>query len=633
MHLSGSVVVVVWQIAVWKRFKHWFCRFLNFTEREYIMNTKKIMIFILLQLSAWGLMASSSHADTQSDLIYTCSQGCHNVIVNPSGWSIDGSSNGRNCQEKTVAQWVTTLSDMSLAKAGLSAIGPTGATSIQTAAEFLYAMQYTSAVFPSVPLTSMNVVPYNNGYVNVGETIGFYGWGTFSDGTTRQLSNYEYIWVAGTSMTAARTGHGMDMINATLYVVGGADGSRHLATMEAYNLFTRTWESKASMSSPRHRLAVGVIDGKLYAVGGSDGSGTLATMEAYDPATNTWIPKASMSSPRQGLAVGVINGMLYAVGGSDGGSVLATMEVYDPATDTWAAKASMPTPRAGLAVGVIKGMLYAVGGTDGSGALATVEAYDPVTNTWVPKAAMSTPRDYLAVGTVNDVIYAIGGNGLATMEVYSLVTNSWIPKASMTTPRSGLAVSLLYGKFYVTGGGVNGSLATVEAYTPQDIIAWSSSNTSVATIDQTGLALGTGIGSTTITATTGNVSGSTTLTIGSMPDLVISAGSSSVASVQRGKTFTFNVTTQNRGTAATTASTSTGLYLVTPYPGEEILLGSVSVPSLAAGASQSGSITATVPKKLDRGTYYLTASADYANTEAESNESNNDFFTPIEVVK
>ena len=99
------------------------------------MNTKKIMFFILLQLAAWGLMTSSSHADTQSDLIYTCSQGCHNVIVSPSGWSLDGSSYGRSCREKSVATWKSTIGDMQ-GKGGFSAIGPTGATSIDVAAEF-----------------------------------------------------------------------------------------------------------------------------------------------------------------------------------------------------------------------------------------------------------------------------------------------------------------------------------------------------------------------------------------------------------------------------------------------------------------------------------------------------------------
>ena len=106
------------------------------------MNTKKIMIFILLQLSAWGLMANPGYADTLSDLRYTCG-GCHNYAVSPSGWSLDGGVTSRICREKTVAEWKTTLGGMQ-GKGGFSAIGPTGATSFDVAAEFLYAMQYTT---------------------------------------------------------------------------------------------------------------------------------------------------------------------------------------------------------------------------------------------------------------------------------------------------------------------------------------------------------------------------------------------------------------------------------------------------------------------------------------------------------
>ena len=63
-------------------------------------------------------------------------------------------------------------------------------------------------------------------------------------------------------------------------------------------------------------------------------------------------------------------------------------------------------------------------------------------------------------------------------------------------------------------GGHNASgvaLSSAEIYTPQ--VSWSSSNPAVATVDQTGLVTAVGTGTTSITASSGGVSGYTTLTV------------------------------------------------------------------------------------------------------------------------
>ncbi|MDO8413049.1 MAG: kelch repeat-containing protein [Gallionellaceae bacterium] len=488
---------------------------------------------------------------------------------------------------------------------------------------------------PPVVLTAIDVTPVNH-TINVGESQQYTATGTFSDGTSHALVGGSGAWVGKASMPTARFAMAAGIVNGTLYAVGGFNSSGALTTMEAYDPVTNTWTPKASMSTPRYLFAVEVVNSMVYAVGGDRTypGGTLATVEAYDPMTNTWIPKASMSIRREGPAAGAVNNILYVAGGCCNNGVLATMEAYDPRTNTWTPRASMSTPRFGFALGVINGVLYAVGGyNEISGYLATTEAYDPASNTWMPKASMLTPRSGFAMGVVNGMLYAVGGGNssgtLATVEVYDPVTNTWADRPSMLTPRSSTTAGVINGTLYAMGGTNTFSsfLETMEAYTPPDNITWDSSTPGVATIDQTGLVFGTGAGSTAITATSGSISGSTSLKVVDRPDLVVTTVTSALATVERGKTITFNSTTKNQGTATTVASTSTGLYLSTDavITTADILVGSVSVASLAAGTSQSAATSITVSKKLARGTYYLGAIADYTNAETESNESNNSY--------
>ncbi len=86
-----------------------------------------------------------------------------------------------------------------------------------------------------------------------------------------------------------------------------------------------------------------------------------------------------------------------------------------------------------------------------------------------------------------------------------------------------------------------GNGTTTDAFTPVTVAGlggtWTSSDTTVATISATGLATGRGPGSTTITATSGGRSGSTTLTVGTRPSLAVvreGTGSGTVTSSPAG---------------------------------------------------------------------------------------------------
>jgi hypothetical protein len=110
-----------------------------------------------------------------------------------------------------------------------------------------------------------------------------------------------------------------------------------------------------------------------------------------------------------------------------------------------------------------------------------------------------------------------------------------------------------------------------------------------------------------------------------LPDLVVSTLTNPPASVAQGGSFSVTDTTLNQETGPAGAST-TRYRLSTDSnitSSDSLLTGTRSVPSLAAGASSTGTITVTVPTTVATGTYYLGACADDLAAVAESNEANN----------
>src|SRR6266702_2150137 len=88
-----------------------------------------------------------------------------------------------------------------------------------------------------------------------------------------------------------------------------------------------------------------------------------------------------------------------------------------------------------------------------------------------------------------------------------------------------------------------------------------------------------------------------------------------------GSTVTVSSTVANQGTESA-ANFKVGIYLYNVAKGTSYCLGDRTITSLSAGASDTGSITVTVPT-VPTGDYTLQAVADYSNIVAEGNETNN----------
>jgi subtilisin family serine protease len=108
-------------------------------------------------------------------------------------------------------------------------------------------------------------------------------------------------------------------------------------------------------------------------------------------------------------------------------------------------------------------------------------------------------------------------------------------------------------------------------------------------------------------------------------DLVESAVSGPPATQKRGTSFPMTDTVQNLGAVPSGASTTRHyLSLDAVKSANDILLtGSRSVPAVAAGATQSGTVTVTIPVATAPNTYYVLTCADSTNAVIETDETNN----------
>ena len=147
------------------------------------MNTKKVMPALLMQLLFVGMTISQpANADTLSDLRRTCA-GCHGLIVQPSGWRLDGNPSGKTAPERSVADWLRTIDRMEGVGGGLPATTPK-----TVAAQFLYDKQYLipPPAATTTPLTSIAVTPINR-TIDISHQRQYAAQGTHSDGWVLSL--------------------------------------------------------------------------------------------------------------------------------------------------------------------------------------------------------------------------------------------------------------------------------------------------------------------------------------------------------------------------------------------------------------------------------------------------------------
>ena len=199
----------------------------------------------------------------------------------------------------------------------------------------------------------------------------------------------------------------------------------------------------------------------------------------------------------------------------------------------------------------------------------------------------------LSVGVVTITAQSGSFKSTATLTITNAGTN--LLSISVTPVNTSIPVNTSQ-QYAATGNYSDGSSRDLTA-----LVSWNSTSTSVATIDVNGNATATGVGSTTISATLGSVSGSTGLSV-TAPTI------SSITVTPVGLTLGIGITQQYTATAlytnGTSADLSTGVTWNSSTPSVASVNNSGLATTLAAGQT---TITATVGSFSDTSTLTVVA--------------------------
>ena len=364
-------------------------------------------------------------------------------------------------------------------------------------------------------LLSISIAPETTS-IGLGKSTPFTATGTYSDGTTRDLSK-SVTWDAdNTSATtisnrgiAKGIGAGKSLITArlqnisssataltvTLSVGGTLNG---LAVGNSITLANKGGDKLTPNTNGAFIFPTGIEKGGAFNL-------SISSLPKNQPCTHTYgagtvqsvnvtalnvicgfPPRGEMSksgnlvTPRRDHTTTLLpNGKILATGGVGTTDNLASTELYDPSSEQWnAAGALINARRNHTATMLINGKVLVAGGLDTAfKRLASAELFDPTTEHWTTIDNLNIARsEHTSTLLPDGKVLVTGGVGmvgvgtLSSAELYDPVTGHWTTTGSLITARSlHTAMLLPNGKVLVSGGvgaGRAGTLASAELYDP-----------------------------------------------------------------------------------------------------------------------------------------------------------------------
>ncbi len=428
----------------------------------------------------------------------------------------------------------------------------------------------TITIQPSVTLSVTPVDPT----INIGQTLQFTALGVSFPGGQ---------FTPTTPLPEGYFAHKLVADSGFLYHIGGiADIGGILSANKVYFAPIQNdgsigdWIEGPPLPSRAFYHAAVAWNETLYVLGGdswSESDGFVMSNAVYysrlnpDGRPGAW--QTTTSLPEAVLLPGasVWNGTVYVTGGLPSPGEVETSSVFsatvqpDGSLGPWVAQPSLPIPIYVHAAVADADTLYVLGGATNSGStILNAVYYSPINSDnslagWATTTSLPQPLGLHQAAVINGRIYVTGGdNGTMTSDtaISAGITpdgtlSNWSQFTTLTMPLSQHGQAATDEFLFVSGGGFcppfpsscDGGQQSAVYVMRLPKVTWSSSDTAVATIDQNGLATGLSPGVTTITATSGSVSGSTTLTVNSNhlpladagPDQIVEATSASGASV------------------------------------------------------------------------------------------------------
>jgi len=368
-------------------------------------------------------------------------------------------------------------------------------------------------------LVSIAVTPANP-LIAKGLTQQFTATGAYSDASTKDLT---------TSVTWASSNPGVATITSGGLTTGAAQGSSQIsATSGTVTSSTTLTVGPATLVSiavtPANPTIANGTTQQFTATGTyTDGSTQDLTSSTTWASSNTAVASVNASGLASGAAQGTSQ-ISATVGGATGST---TLTVGPAVLVSIAITPANPT----IAQGSTQQFTATGNYSDGSMLDVTSAATWVSSNTAVATITSGALASGAAQGTtqISATLGAVTGSTTLTVGPATLVSIA-------VTPANPSIAKGTTQQFAATGTYSDGSTRTLTSSA-----TWVSSNTAVATVTAGGLASGAGQGTSQISATSGGVTGSTTLTVGP-PTLVSIAVTPATPSIAKGTTQQFTAT-------------------------------------------------------------------------------------------
>ncbi|XP_019368767.1 PREDICTED: kelch-like protein 33 isoform X2 [Gavialis gangeticus] len=199
-------------------------------------------------------------------------------------------------------------------------------------------------------------------------------------------------WERLADMSCGRSYFAAVCAGGLLYAMGGSSNDRYcMDSVECYDPAANAWRPSHPLPAALCGQAACVLDGTIYVSGGCDGScRCLTALLQYHPKhpPTQWAP---MQEERAGHVMEALRGQLYVAGGlrwRDGHGGYAdqlTCEVYSPRLDTWTLLSPLSHAHVVAASVVLQGELYVLGGYSHNTYRDThlVHSYQPRQDRWI----------------------------------------------------------------------------------------------------------------------------------------------------------------------------------------------------------------------------------------------------------
>ena len=516
------------------------------------------------------------------------------VTVTPTGRSVAA---GRTQQFNATANYsdistanITTFADWSTDNTAIATISSTGlVTTLASGNVTIIATQgdysgNTTLEVTAAVLTAIDVSP-DSPSVAKGRTQQFVATGTYSDGSTSAITS-TVTWASSNTTVATISTAGLATANntgtTTIQATSGSISDNTTITVTAAAL------DSVDVTPTSPSVAAGQTQ-QFSAQGTySDNSTDNITTSAVWASSSTDVASMSAGGLATTYTVGNTNVTAAKSGKSDNATLTVTAAVLDSITVTPVS----PTIRVGDTL-----QFRAVGTySDGSKVDLTATASWSSNNTSAATISTAGLARCIAGGAATITATSNGINSSATLTVTAATLTTLT-----VTPSSPSVAAGRTQQFNATGNFSDGGSANLTTQ-----VTWSSSDNNTARVNTAGLATSYRAGAANITATSGSVSGNTTLTVSAalLESVTVTPVSPSVTFVSGNPSTQQFVVTASNSDGSTTIATTSATWVSSDNSVATIGPNTGLATTVAAG---SANITATYGDLSDNTTFTIGA--------------------------